>query len=156
MTQQLCTRTLNNLNDHTVTFLTDISHTSVTSHIPEIVLQHKSHDIPRIVAMTSYIPLHNCCRIPKSTLLWIFPSPIFLLVFTVNCDEDIVREPFPVKIILHSSWYRPLIYVFVILFSMWSSVLFFVCFFSTRCCQYYMNYWTHPLPVFNCWQDRPN
>ena len=39
-------------------------------------------------------------------------------------------------------------------FSMWSSVFVLCCRFSflTRCCQYYMNYWTHPL--FNCWQNR--
>ena len=66
--------------------------------------------------------------------------------------KDIVRESFPVKIILHSSWYPPLISVFVILFSMWSSVFVFCWFFfflSTRCRQYYMNYWTHP--PLNCW-----
>jgi hypothetical protein len=37
-------------------------------------------------------------------------------------------------------------------FSMWSSVFVLYCFFpfSTRCCQYYMNYWIHS--PFNCWQ----
>ena len=73
-----------------------------------------------------------------------FPNIFCWFLFAVNY-KDIVCELFPVKIILHSSWYPPLIYIFAILFSMCSSVFVFCCFFlSTRCCKYYMNYWTHP------------
>jgi hypothetical protein len=56
-----------------------------------------------------------------------------------------IHQKYFVKSILHSSWYTPLVYVFCEPFF---NVVFCVCsllvFSSQRCCQYYMNYWTHP------------
>ena len=96
-------------------------------------------------------------------LLWIFLFQYLFGVFMcsewwwgqVNGDEDIVRESFSIKFILHSLWYTPLVYVFVnLFFNVVFCVCSFVVFFSTWCCQCYMNYWTHP--PFNCWQNRPD
>jgi hypothetical protein len=62
-----------------------------------------------------------------------FSSPIYFVVFfAVNRDEDIVRESFSVKCILHSSWYAPLVYVLWTFFSMWSSVFGLCCFFFSQ------------------------
>jgi hypothetical protein len=83
-----------------------------------------------------------------------FPNIFCWFLCAVNRDEDIVRESFSVKFILHSSWYTPLVYVLWTFFPCGLLCLFFCFFFlSTRCCQYYMNYWTHP--PFNCCHQSP-
>ena len=79
-----------------------------------------------------------------------FPKDFCWFSCAVNHDKDSVCE-----FILHSSWYTPHVYVFVnLLVQCGLLCLFVLFFFSTRCCQYYTNYWTHP--PFNCWQNRPD
>ena len=87
------------------------------------------------------------CVISFFVIVDFFP-PLFSDGFCLKwiVMRTLSMNPFPVKIILHSSWYPPLIYVFVIIFFQCGLLCFFVLFFflSTWYCQYYMNYWTHP------------
>ena len=59
-----------------------------------------------------------------------FPNIFCWFLCAVNRDEDIVRESFSVKFILHSSWYTPLVYVLWTLFPFGLLCLFFCFFFS--------------------------
>jgi hypothetical protein len=100
--------------------------------------------------------IKGICRLFWFFVIVDFSSPIFFVVFM--CHKSWWGHcPLIVFSQIYCTFF--MIYTYRLrfcepFFSMWSSVFVLCLFFflSTRCCQYYMNYWIHP--PFNCWQNR--
>jgi hypothetical protein len=87
--------------------------------------------------------------------LWIFlPQYFFLLFCCESFMETLSVNRFQSNLfyILHDIRLSSM-FLWTFFFQCGLLCLFFVDFFFSTRCQYYMNYWTHT--PFNCWQSKP-